>query len=188
MSKIILAEQASAPDTPGSGKVAVYVDTNGDLAWKDDAGNINTIASAGGYTLTLTGSGTPAYVNATTTWTPALLFGGAATGITYGTQVGRCVRIGNIVAIYIGIVLTSKGSATGNATISGLPFTPGYVAMLACRWNNMTSSLVNVSGYVQTDSTVAVLGIAAAATNLNSITDAAFANNSVLIMTGIYLV
>ena len=43
-------------------------------------------------------------VNATTTWTPALAFGGASTGITYSTQVGRCVRIGNIVALYVGIV------------------------------------------------------------------------------------
>ncbi len=126
-------------------------------------------------------------VSATTTWTPALAFGGASTGITYSMQVGRCVRIGNIVALYVGIALSSKGSATGNATISGLPFTPGYVAMLACRWNYMASSLVNVSGYVQT-STIAVLGITAAATNLNSITDAAFANNSELIMTGVYLV
>lgn len=145
-----------------------------------------TIAT-GGYTLTLAASGTPAYVNSTTTWTPTLLFGGASTGITYSTQVGRCVRVDNMVALYVGIALSSKGSATGSATISGLPFSAGYVSVLPCRWNNMTSSLVNVSGYVQT-SDIAILGITAAATNLNSITDAAFANNSVLIMMGVYLV
>ena len=60
MSKIILAEQSSAPDTPGSGKVAIFVDTNGDLAWKDDAGNVIKIASAGAYTLTIPATGTAA--------------------------------------------------------------------------------------------------------------------------------
>lgn len=43
MSKIILAEQAAAPDTPGSGKAAMYVDANGVLAVKDDAGNVTKI-------------------------------------------------------------------------------------------------------------------------------------------------
>ena len=57
MSKLVLAEQASAPSAPGSGKVAIYVDANGDLAWRDAAGNITKIAAAGSYTLTLNSSG-----------------------------------------------------------------------------------------------------------------------------------
>lgn len=62
------------------------------------------------------------------TWTPVLNFGGATTGITYGTQIGRYVRIGNRVSVYLRIVLTSKGSATGAATITGLPFAASSTA------------------------------------------------------------
>lgn len=59
----------------------------------------------------------------TGTWTPALKFGGATTGITYGTQQGDYTRIGRAVFCTMEITLTSKGSATGTATITGLPFT-----------------------------------------------------------------
>lgn len=98
MSKIILAEQASAPDTPGSGKAAVYVNTTPALCWKDDAGTVR-VAPA-------TTSGT---------WTPALQFGGATTGITYSTQSGVYVVVGSVCMATAKITLTSKGSATGQA-------------------------------------------------------------------------
>jgi len=132
----------------------------------------------------LAASGLPLQVSGT--WTPVLSFGGASTGIA-GMLTGQYVKIGSILAIYCAIVLTSKGSATGNALISGLPYAPGYIGMLACRWTNMTSTLVNVTGYAQTNSTIAVLGATAATANLNSITDAAFSNTSQLIISGVYL-
>jgi hypothetical protein len=56
-------------------------------------------------------------------WTPDLRFGGSNAGITYATRAGRYTRIGNVVFWEIDMVLTSKGSATGDATIAGLPFT-----------------------------------------------------------------
>lgn len=59
----------------------------------------------------------------TTSWTPVLNFGGATTGITYSTQVGRYVRIGSLVFYQLNLILSSKGTATGAATITGLPFT-----------------------------------------------------------------
>src|SRR5262245_45536848 len=57
------------------------------------------------------------------TFTPALTFGGASVGITYATQSGFYTRIGRLVHIEIAIMLTSVGSSTGNAVITGLPFT-----------------------------------------------------------------
>jgi len=57
-------------------------------------------------------------------WTPALLFGGASTGITYSHQTGVYTKIGNIVNFSLRIRISSAGSATGAATISGLPFAP----------------------------------------------------------------
>ena len=52
---------------------------------------------------------------------PVLKFGGAATGITYSSQVGRSVTWAGVVhEIWVDLTLTSKGSATGAATITGL--------------------------------------------------------------------
>lgn len=59
------------------------------------------------------------------TWTPVLKFGGAATGIAYasGLQAGAWARINDMIFWSLDISLTSKGSATGTATIDGFPFT-----------------------------------------------------------------
>lgn len=56
------------------------------------------------------------------TFTPSLTFGGAAVGMTYGTQAGSYTKIGNLVTVQIRLVLTAKGSSTGAAIITGLPF------------------------------------------------------------------
>lgn len=58
------------------------------------------------------------------TFTPTLNFGGATTGITYGgTRLGSYTKVGRMVYGAIRFQLTSKGSATGLATVTGLPFT-----------------------------------------------------------------
>lgn len=59
----------------------------------------------------------------TGTWTPELQFGGASTGITYTDRFGRYTRIGNVVFWELDIVLSSKGTAIGDVSIAGLPFT-----------------------------------------------------------------
>lgn len=57
------------------------------------------------------------------TWTPAIKFGGATTGITYGAAtLGRYTKIGRLVTASCICTLTSKGTATGSATLEGLPF------------------------------------------------------------------
>ena len=61
----------------------------------------------------------------TTSWTPVLQFGGASVGITYSTQKGLYTRIGNQVYVWIIIVLSSKGSSTGSAIITGHPVAVG---------------------------------------------------------------
>lgn len=58
----------------------------------------------------------------TGTWTPTLQFGGSSTGITYADRFGRYTKIGNMVTCEIDIVLSNKGSATGDAQIAGLPY------------------------------------------------------------------
>ena len=55
-------------------------------------------------------------------WTPVLSFGGGTTGITYSARDGSYTRIGRQVTVHFMIEMTSKGSSTGTATITGLPF------------------------------------------------------------------
>jgi len=55
-------------------------------------------------------------------WTPVVTFGGGTTGQGYNQQVGRYVKIGRLVQIQCYIYFSSKGSSTGTAKITGLPF------------------------------------------------------------------
>ncbi len=57
------------------------------------------------------------------TWTPSVEFGGATTGITYNARQGFYVKIGKVVHVWLYFNLSNKGSATGGATVAGLPFT-----------------------------------------------------------------
>jgi hypothetical protein len=68
--------------------------------------------------------------NAIATWTPALAFGVAATGMTYTTQVGRYTVHGRLVTAVAYITINDNGSATGSATITGLPYTATNVTNL----------------------------------------------------------
>ena len=65
------------------------------------------------------------------TFTPVLAFGGGSTGIVYTNRSGNYTKVGNKVTVSIGIYLSSKGSSTGNATITGLPFTSLNAAFIA---------------------------------------------------------
>lgn len=123
-----------------------------------------------------------------TTWTPALTFGGAASGMTYLAQNGRYLKIGNLIYVTGYIVLTAKGSSTGTAKIS-LPNsaaaeTQGYLNVF---WSGMGASYVHVG--ILTDfsaSTATVYGATTAATAPTALTEAAFGNSSQLRFSGVY--
>ena len=59
--------------------------------------------------------------NASGTFTPTLSFGGSSTGITCVQQVGRYSKIGNVLYFALRLLLSSKGTASGSAEISGIP-------------------------------------------------------------------
>lgn len=94
-------------------------------------------ATAGGHCVTPFGGA----------WTPQLQFGGANTGMT-GTFAGTYVAIpspsgGAICIAFFVITLTAKGSATGVATIAGLPFAASQPAnsAIVSNWSNFASTL-----------------------------------------------
>lgn len=63
------------------------------------------------------------------TWTPVLKFGGSTTGITYTTQSGSYTKMGNMVFARASIVLSSNGSASGGALVTGLPYIVGITSV-----------------------------------------------------------
>lgn len=83
------------------------------------------------------------------TFTPVLAFGGASTGITYAVQLGNYVKIGKLVYIDINIELTSNGSATGDASITGLPFTSNATttAILTFQCDNIIDNGGNIAQF-----------------------------------------
>jgi len=63
------------------------------------------------------------------TWTPGLAFGNTDTGMTYSSRSGSFIKIGTWVYCQGQLDLSSKGSSTGDATFTNLPFTVGdYVS------------------------------------------------------------
>lgn len=124
------------------------------------------------------------------TWTPAVSFGGGTTGITYSAQNGRYSKIGKLVIANGSIILTSKGTSTGNASITGLPFVAdttlvaNYIAILS---GALTLTLYPAFALVVSAAQTATLFQSnAAATPLN-ITDVNFAATTSLFFTFTYI-
>lgn len=128
-----------------------------------------------------------------TAWTPELRFGGATTGITYNAVLGDYHRIGNIVFYRFSINLSSKGSATGDATIAGLPFTVGtnVVGQLP-QQNNLDLNANFTVAFTLSNSTTTSLILRQSgpttATSTIPLTNANFSNNTLLTGSGFYFV
>lgn len=75
-----------------------------------------------------------AYVEGT--FVPSITFGGGSTGLTYSSRGGTYTRIGNMVFCTAFVILSAKGSSTGDMVLTGLPYaatatlnSPGSVTM-----------------------------------------------------------
>lgn len=166
----------------GGGPIEEITCTAAGRALLDDAAASNQRATLG-----LGTAAVEAYTEGT--FTPSVTFGGASTGITYGTQVGSYVRIGKVVAVQIRVVLTAKGSSTGAMLITGLPATvwndnAGY-GVGAVDYANMAGLADGVVATALINTTTAALlyGGAAATTQL---TEANFTDTSVFNASIIY--
>jgi hypothetical protein len=125
------------------------------------------------------------------TWTMGISFGGASVGVTYSLNTGTYTKIGRQVTVNGYLVLTSKGSSTGNAAITGLPFTiantNGNYSPPSLRLNkiNFTNQfqgygVINATTIDLEESTI--LGV------VTGITNADFANNSTIMVSMTYFV
>ena len=125
------------------------------------------------------------------TWTMGVSFGGASVGLTTSLNTGTYTKIGRQVTVNGIIVLSNKGTSTGSARITGLPFsiannTANYVSpslyLENITFTNQYTSfcppnLTNIDLFQATN-----LGIVTAITDLN------FANNSTIMVQLTYFV
>ena len=123
------------------------------------------------------------------TWTPGIAFGGGVVDITYTTQAGRYTKIGNQVHVYGSVVLSAKGTSTGQATITGLPFT---IKNNANVYSAPVLHLVTVTfadypeGAGNLNATTILLYEVTNAGTRTTITDADFANTSNVVLSFSY--
>jgi len=79
-------------------------------------------------------------------FTPSVTFGGASVGITYSSRVGTYVKVGQLVNCYMYILLTNKGSSTGQFQITGLPFANANYEGAHAAASQWATDLSSISG------------------------------------------
>jgi hypothetical protein len=125
------------------------------------------------------------------TWTMGVAFGGASVGVTYSANTGTYTKIGRQVTVSGVVTLSNKGSSSGDARITGLPFAipnsfQNYPA--ASAWfSNITfaNQLVAVG---QINSTTIRLDEVSLLGTTTNITNADFTNSSEVIISLTYFV
>jgi hypothetical protein len=120
-------------------------------------------------------------------WTIGLEFGGASTGMTTNANTGRYTKIGNQVTVTGYLALSNKGSATGNALITGLPFLINSYGGLSIYLAQITFADFPM-GYSNNGTSTIPLRECTNAGVASSLTDSDFANNSEIIFTMTYTV
>jgi hypothetical protein len=113
------------------------------------------------------------------TWAPFLSFGGATTGIAYAANLGWFFRSGPLTHVTFQITLNNKGSATGVATVQGLPYAAQNGTGVCPMWyTNMTNALAMIG--IITGGTNFFGLYVPSATQQTQMTNANFNNNSQL--------
>lgn len=121
-------------------------------------------------------------------WTPALDFGGAAVGMTVSSATGRFIRMGKIVILGFDHRITAKGSSTGTAHITGLPYAAGLLnghGMIGDFFNMATLGGGVLAGVVQAGTSSILLSTGSASGSSN-LTNSNFTNTSIIAGTLVY--
>jgi hypothetical protein len=125
------------------------------------------------------------------TWTMGVSFGNAAAGITTSSNTGTYTKVGRQVTVNGYLVLTSKGSSTGVAKITGLPFTianSNANTSVPSLWFNVITFVNQFQGYGEIGLTTIRLQESTSLGVASDLTDVDFANNSAIIVSFTYFV
>lgn len=115
------------------------------------------------------------------TWTIGLTFGGGNTGLTTALNTGRYTKIGRQVTVCGRLELSNKGSSTGAAVITGLPFSiananeAAQAASFRCNGLSYTGAF---QGYGTVGSTTIPLEQISEAGSLTDLTNSNFVNGT----------
>jgi hypothetical protein len=125
-----------------------------------------------------------------TTWTPAIAFGGSSAGVTYNVQAGDYRIVNRLLCLSGRILLTSNGSGSGSATITGLPVavnnaTGSYGVFSFGYWSATSSVAGNPTGLASPNtSTISVF--MSSATAATAMTETNITDTAELIFSGCY--
>jgi hypothetical protein len=126
------------------------------------------------------------------TFTPTLSFDGAAIGLTYLSQGGFYTKIGKQVTVNVTISLSNKGSSTGLARISGLPFTVSATTLnnpvSVVQGDKITFGTGYLAYYAPGNGTTFNPYLVSSGNTGDHLTNTAFANDSTLRATFSYFV
>lgn len=170
----------------GTSTPATTLDVNGDIK---TSGNILLLSTGGIYFDNAASKYLDDYEVGT--WTMGISFGGASVGVTYSTNTGTYTKIGRQVTVNGLLQLSSKGSSTGTALITGLPF---IIANSNSNYSAPTLSVgsVTFANQIQGESTIGSTTILLNETTelgvTTSLTNADFANTSYVIVSFTYFV
>jgi hypothetical protein len=128
----------------------------------------------------------------TGTWTMGVSFGGASVGVVATSSLGTYTKIGRQVTVNGYLGLTSKGSSTGSAAMTGLPFT---IADSASTYTAGSFRISNISfasqyqGFGDPNTTIVRLEEVNDSTGVvTPLTDTDFANNGNIMISLTYFV
>ena len=125
------------------------------------------------------------------TWTMGIAFGGASVGVAYSNTTGTYTKIGRQVTVNGYLVLTSKGSSTGSAKLTGLPFTVGSGLSKFSPPSFRIDTIVNigvVQGYCTPDTTAIDLEQVSTVGNAAALSSTDFSDNSTIMVSATYFV
>ena len=114
------------------------------------------------------------------TWLPVLTGDSGGTAMTYTTQIGKYTKIGNVVIADAYILLSNRGTITGNVIITGLPLPVapstynlainwGYYAGLGVAW-------ASVGGWLNAGDTIYLAGQKTSGTTITPMAQADVSN------------
>jgi len=118
------------------------------------------------------------------TFTGGFTFGNSDTGISYNRQVGIYTKIGDLVFVQGYVSLTSKGSQTGSARITGLPFTSRGTSNASSACGNMRVAQLSFANdthltiSIQAGSVILDLGDTASGAGATAMDNTNFADNT----------
>jgi hypothetical protein len=121
-------------------------------------------------------------------WTPVLGGAGGTSGQTYTTQIGRYVKIGTLVFFTARVVLSAKGTITGNAQIQGLPVPAIAASAIDIFWLTVLVNKISLMAFLAPgNQAIDLFGLAAAGASPVNLVTADIANTTEIDVTGCYV-